>query len=74
MNDTDASAAEMTDDEILDEAAALATRAEPLTRAETGRLRTLQVTAERRGLAKALDQRVAEVCVAAATKRTGVRS
>jgi hypothetical protein len=58
----------MTDDEILDEAAALATRLEPLTRADVGRLRTLQASAKRRGLSKALDQRVADACVAAATQ------
>jgi hypothetical protein len=70
MPNTDSarSPAAMTDTEILDEAAALATRPEPLTRADLGRLRTLQATARRRGLDRALDQRVADACVAAATK------
>lgn len=59
-------AAEMTDTQLLDEAVALATRPSHLDRADLDRLRSLQVNVERRGLTKALDQRVAEACVAAA--------
>lgn len=61
----------MTDDQILDEAATLAVRPEPLELHEVDRLRSLQVNAEHRGLAKALDRRVADACVAAAGTREG---